>query len=120
MTADNFINDAIDCGQRNGLASLDADQRLVYLIAEAEADCDINGIDTFLDRYAPDWIAEAADAFEAVGASEIARELRIAPVDALFTGDARLTKLDDLISKRAGYGYDSIKRVVEERQRTKG
>ena len=118
MTSDEFINHAIVCGERNGLNSLDRDQRLVYLIALAEADCDINGIDTFLDRYAADWIAEAADAFETVGASEIANEMRIAPLDALFTGDPRLTRLNDLISDRVGYNYDAIKRVVEERQRT--
>lgn len=120
MTSDDFINHAIDCGQRNGLKSLDGDQRLVYLIAEAEADCDMNGIDTFLDRYAPDWIAETADAFDTVGASEIANEMRNAPVDALFSGDARLTRLNDLITNRVGYDYDAIKRVIEERQRTKG
>jgi hypothetical protein len=118
MTSDDFIKDAIDRGQRNGLKSLDQTQRLVYLIAEAEADCVINGIDTFLDRYAPDWIAETANAFLAVGASEIADELRKAPVDALFSGDPRLNRLNDLICDHVGYDYDAIKRIVEERPRT--
>jgi hypothetical protein len=120
MTSDDFINDAIDCGQRSGVASLDPDQRMVYLISEAEADCDTNGIDTFLNRYAPAWIPETAAAFEAVGAAEIAAEIRVVPLDALFTGDPRLERLNKLIAGRVGYDYEAIQRVVQERGRTNG
>ena len=120
MTSDDFINGAIDLGQSNGVASLDPDQRMVFLIAEAEADCDINGIDTFLSRYGPDWISETAAAFDAVGATEIAAEMRVAPLHALFTGDKRLDRLNELITARAGYNYEAIQRVVEERRRTNG
>ena len=63
MTSNDFINKAIDLGQRNGVGSLDLDQRMVFLIAEAQADSDMNGIDTFLSRYTPHWISEAAAAF---------------------------------------------------------
>ena len=118
MTSDEFISDAIERGQRNGVASLDPDQRTVFLIAEAEADCDMNGIDTFLDRYAPDWITETAAAFEAVGANEIAAEMRLAPLKATFGGDRRLNRLNELITGRVGYDYEAIQRVVEERRRT--
>jgi hypothetical protein len=120
MTSDDFITEAIDCGQRNGVASLHPDQRMVFLIAEAEADCDMNGVDTFLSRYAPDWIPEAAAAFDAVGATEIAKEIRVAPLDSLFTGDPRLDRLNELIVGRVGYNYEAIHRAVEDRQRTKG
>jgi hypothetical protein len=119
MTADDFITDAIDRGQRDGVTALDPDQRMVFLIAEAEADCDMNGIDTFLSRYAPDWISEAAAAFDAVGATEIAKEMRTAPLDALFTSDPRLDRLNELITDRVGYDYEAIQRVVEERRRNK-
>lgn len=117
MTSDEFINTAIDCGQRNGVASLDPIQRMVFLIAEAEADCDMNGIDTFIKRYTPDWIAETAMAYEAVGATEIAAEFRTVPVDAPV-GDPRMARLNELISSRIGYDYDAIRQAVDERRRT--
>jgi hypothetical protein len=120
MTSDDFITDAIDLGQSNGVASLDPNQRMVFLIAEAEADCDMNGIDTFLSRYGLDWISETAAAFDAVGATEIAAEMRVAPLDALFTGDKRLDRLNELITGRVGYNYEAIQRIVEERRRTNG
>jgi hypothetical protein len=118
MTADDFITDAIDRGQTDGIESLDANQRMVFLIAEAEAGCDMNGIDTFLGNYGPEWIPETAAAFDAVGASEIAAELRVAPLDSLFTGDTRLDRLNRLITSRIGYNYEAIRRMVEDRLRS--
>ena len=115
MDSDSFIIDAIDRGQRDGVASLDPIQQVVFLIAEAEADCDMNGIDTFLNRYAPVWTSAAAAAFEAVGATEIAAEMHVAPLTALFTGDPRLNRLHELISGRVGYDYEALRRVVEVR-----
>jgi hypothetical protein len=93
---------------------------MVFLIAEAQADSDMNGIDTFLSRYTPHWISEAAAAFERVGATEIAAEMRNAPLEALFTGDPRLDRLNKLITGRVGYNYAAIQRVVERRRRTNG
>jgi hypothetical protein len=115
MTPEEFINEAIATGQRHGMAALDADQRFVYLIAEAECLCDMEGIDSFLDRYAPSWLAETAAAFEAVGAAEIATELRAVPLD-VAVGDRRLDRLNELITERAGYDYEAIRRAVAERR----
>lgn len=120
MNSDDFINAAINLGQSKGVASLNSVQRMVFLIAEAEADCDMNGIDTFLSRYGPDWISEAAAAFDAVGAAEIAAEMRSAPLDSLFTGDTRLDRLNELITGRVGYNYEAIQMVVEKRRRANG
>jgi hypothetical protein len=47
---DAFINAAIEAGVRNGVEALDANERLIFLISEAEAHCDEDGIDSFLDR----------------------------------------------------------------------
>lgn len=115
MTPEAFIDAAIAAGGRDGVAALDPDQRLVYLISEAECLCDSEGIDSFLRRYAPQWLGEAAAAFEAFGAAGIAAELRAAPLDALFTGDPRLDRLNALLTERAGYGYESIRAVVADR-----
>ena len=48
-----FINTAIETGSRNGIGALDADQRFVYIVSEAEVYCDMEGISGFLDRYFP-------------------------------------------------------------------
>jgi hypothetical protein len=115
VTTDEFISEAIAAGHRNELSALERGQRLVYLISEAECYCDMEGIDSFFARYAPTWITETAEAFEAVGAVEIATEFRSVPLDAPV-GDLRLNRLNDLITRRAGYGYEAIRRVVESRR----
>jgi len=110
-----FIEEAIAAGNELGVAALDSDKRLVYLIAEAECLADMEGIDAFLRSYAPEWQAEAASAFEAVGAIEIAAELRAIPHDAPV-GDPRLVRLNELVVSRVGYSYESLVRVLVERR----
>lgn len=114
MTPDEFINGAIAAGERNGIGALDPLQRLVYLIAEAECLSDMSGIDPFLERYGAEWLGEATAAFEVIGAIEIAAELRSVPAN-IGAGDPRLDRLNRLITTRAGYDYESIRRVVSER-----
>ncbi len=119
MTPDAFIEEAIATGERLGFAALDPDQRLVYLIAEAECLSDMEGIDSFLHKYAPDWLPEVAAAYEAVGAAEIAAELRAVPSN-VEVGDPRLDRLNELVTARAGYDYEAIRRVVAERRTNRG
>jgi hypothetical protein len=114
VDADAFITTALRLGKRNGVAALDTDQRLVYLISEAEVDCDINGIDTFLDHYGPSWMAEAAAAFAAVGATEIASALRVITPDTQRE-DPLLDRANDLITKRSGYDYEAIRQEIKRR-----
>lgn len=115
MSPDEFINHAIDLGSRNGIASLDPDQRMVFLISEAEVDCDMNGIGTFLDRYFPVWQSDTAAAFEAIGAVDIAVGLRAINSET-HRDDPLLAKLNELITSRADYDYKTIRRVVESRR----
>jgi hypothetical protein len=108
-----FIEAVIDAGQRGGVAALDADQRFVWLISEAEMLCDMEGIDAFLASYFPLWGVETAAAFAEVGADEIAAALR-----AIAGGGQRDQLLDcanALITSRAGYDYESIREAVERR-----
>ena len=112
MDTDAFINDAITLGSRRGLDSLTSNQRVVFLISEAEALCDMEGIDTFLDRYEPEWIAETASAFEYIGAMQIAlafRELTTLPSNR----EATLDRLNTMITNRTGYNYDSIATAIQ-------
>jgi hypothetical protein len=114
MDLDAFINSAIILGGSIGVGALDPNQRLVFLISEAEVLCDMEGIDSFLDRY-DNWLAEAAAAFEAVGASAIAEELRRFP-HKVPVGSTQLDRLNELITGRVGYDYETIRRAVTERQ----
>ena len=118
MDIDLFIEEAIAAGNRDGVESLTPPQRLVFLISEAESDCDMNGIDSFLDRRAPLWLTATAEAFDAIGATEIGAEFRIAPIGA-EVGDPRLDRLNELIVARSGYDYDAIARAVAKRLESK-
>jgi hypothetical protein len=116
---DAFINTALEVGSRalregRGIGALDADQRLVYLISEAEVLCDMEGIDSFLDRYFPQWMEETAAAFAEVGAAEIAVALRAIDADTT-RDDPLLDRANDLITSRTGYGYEAIRQAVERR-----
>jgi hypothetical protein len=116
---DAFINTALEVGSRalregRGIGALDADQRLVYLISEAEVLCDMEGIDSFLDRYFPQWMEETAAAFAEVGAAEIAVALRAIDSDRI-RDDPLLDRANDLITSRTGYGYEAIRQAVERR-----
>jgi hypothetical protein len=125
---DAFIKTAIEMGERavrealasglpavRGIGALDADQRLVYLIAEAEALCDMEGIDAFLNYYFPDWMEETAAAFAEVGAAEIAGALRGAIDADTIRDDRLLDRANELITGRAGYDYETIRQAVERR-----
>jgi hypothetical protein len=83
MNPDAFIGTAIEVASRNGIGALDANQRLVYLISEAEVLCDMEGIDAFLGRYFPKWMEEASAAFAELGATRIAVALRAITADTI-------------------------------------
>jgi hypothetical protein len=114
MNPDDFIEEAIETGARLGVVALDPVQRVVFLISEAETLCDMEGIDTFLDRYSPAWMDETVTAFRIVGAEEIARELQLVLIEG--ASESRLDLLNEFITSRTGYGYDSIRRMITERQ----
>jgi hypothetical protein len=113
MIPEEFIAEAIRKGSEQGIAVLDADQRLVFLIAEAEVLCDMEGIDSFLRPYAPNHVQECADSFREVGAVKIAASL-----DSIAAGQASdqdLTNLNALIVERADYSFDAIAEVIRHR-----
>lgn len=115
---DAFINTAIEVGFREGIGALDTDQRLVYLISQAEVVCDIDGIDNFLELYFPQWKEETAAAFAEVGAAEIAVGLRAITAETM-RDDPLLDRVNNLICTRAGYDYETIRSAVEQRLATR-
>lgn len=115
MDPDAFIDAALDSGRSSGIDALDADQRLVYLISEAEILCDMEGIDTFLDSYFSRWISETAAAFSEIGAADIAADLRAIAASGREGNDVLLDRVNELITDRSGYDYESIRKAVERR-----
>lgn len=111
--ADRLIEAAIDRGSRDGVAALGPAERIVYLVSEAEVYCDMEGIESFLEIYHPEWTAACADAFEAVGATEIAAGFRRLASGA--EDDGVTERLNDLITSRSGYRYEAIRDAVVSR-----
>lgn len=91
--------------ERDGLGALDARDRALVLVSEAEVLTDREGVDAFVRRYLPGWGDEVATAFAALGAHRIA-----AAVEAVLhggpTGD-----LGVLLADRSGYSADDVARV---------
>jgi hypothetical protein len=112
MDTDAFISNAIALGSRHGIDSLTSNQRVVFLVSEAEVFCDMEGIDTFLDRYEPEWIAETASAFEFIGAMQIAIAFRELTTFS-SNREATLDRLNTMITNRIGYSYDSIATAIK-------
>jgi hypothetical protein len=111
---DAFTNAAIEAGVRDGVEALDANERLVFLISEAEVLCDMEGIDSFLNRYRLRWMTETVSAFAEVGAAEIAAALNAIALDTP-PNDQLLDRASELITSRTGYDFAAMRRVVEQR-----
>jgi hypothetical protein len=114
MTTEEFIEDAIDRGRRNGLSSLNARQRTVFMIAEADAYSAMEGVDSFIDRIETGDYVGASEAFNAVGAVEIARCLRQIEDSLPIRDEDLLNHTNHLITEHIGFTYEAIKRYVEE------
>jgi hypothetical protein len=111
MPADEIIDSALKRGAKEGLAALSAVERKVWLISEAEVRCDIDGIDSFLDHYAA-VLPEAAEAFDGIGATQIAQSLRSIHAALPQCPDDLLDRANRLITSQSGYDYDAIARFV--------
>ncbi|HEY1172343.1 MAG TPA: hypothetical protein VGH19_13330 [Verrucomicrobiae bacterium] len=112
MTPDHIIDFAIRLGAYAGMDSLLPADRDVWLISEAEVYCDMEGIDSFLDQYDADTVRLTAQAFDAIGAEQIATALKNVH-GALPSRPAELLNLaGDLISLRSGYSYENIREYV--------
>ena len=98
-------------GAEGGIDSLSRSERKVWLISEAEVLCDMEGIDSFLDRY-ESLLPETADAFAEAGATQIADSLRAIHAQLPSRLDELLDRASALVTARTGYDYDSVARLV--------
>src|SRR5512147_10279 len=113
-----FISEAIERGSAEGLSASTGPARTVFLISEAEVLCDMEGIDSFVDRYGPSGVAELAVAYAAIGAEWIASLLREIASSLPRSSDVLLSRANEQITSRLGYGYEDIVRAVRARQHT--
>lgn len=109
MTPDEFINDSIERGALNGLANLNKDRSRIFLISEAEVYCDMEGIDSFIDKYGTDGVLQCAEAFRTIGALEIADGMSSICSSSPDAPEALLSMVNSLITDRAGYDYEAIR-----------
>ena len=83
----------------------------VFLIRKPKY-CDMEGADSFIDQYGAPGILRCAEAFERVGASAIGASLRSIAASLPGRDEALLTRANDLITGRAGYDFEAIRRTV--------
>lgn len=112
VDADSFINAAISKGAALGLEGLLPKERAVFLISELEVCCDIDGIDSFLDRY-PETVLECAHLFEALGALELSQAFADVAKRMPTPPDDLLDGVNDLVTSRHGYDYESIVQWIQ-------
>jgi hypothetical protein len=115
VTTEDFIQNALDTGQRNGVAGLSALQRAIFIVSELEVLCDMEGIDAFLDRYQASELRGAADLLLAAGAVSIANGLVEIAEAMPNPHEATLNHVNDLVTARAGYDHDALARAVAQR-----
>lgn len=110
MNFEEILEAIFDKGETKGIEALHKPERALFLISEAEILCDMEGIDSFLDRYPKDEIFECAQAFQAIGALHIGKLLK-SIVDVLpERPDELLDQTNQVISDRLGYDYNDIQR----------
>ena len=112
VDVDAFVRSALDRGRAEGWSALTDVQRVPFLIAEAELDCDLGGIDDFLDRYRKPAVRATAEAFAAVGATAIGSKLAKVAAQLPNRNDRLLGEVDDAIKDRDGYEPESIREYV--------
>lgn len=113
MTADQFITRAIEQGETKGLSALTATQHTIFLIAEAEVYCDMEGIDGLLTHYNQAVIVGLAQAYSEIGAQRIAEALTAIAQHAAPPPDSLLDAANTLITGRHGYDYTTLRAFVE-------
>lgn len=106
------IERAIRAGEAHGLASLGPVDTVIYAIAEAEVYCDKDGVDSLVDHYGVTRMSIFAQAYSAIGASEIAQALRAIAMAPQPVPEALLARAHELIACRKGYSSESIEEFV--------
>ncbi|QGJ19853.1 MULTISPECIES: hypothetical protein [unclassified Polaromonas] len=111
MDVDAEIRNAIEVGERQGLASLAGMRQQVFAISEAEVYCDKDGIDALVHRYGFSTMHIFAEAYRAIGAADIASALL--ELHAAGTPSRKLmSRANTLITRREGYSYENLETLV--------
>ncbi len=114
MNSESIINRAIAHGEGEGLMALAPIEQVVFANAEAEVYCDMEGVDSLLERYGRNHAALFARAFSAIGAGTIAQAFVAIADSSVAVEEERLARLNALITKRHEYTYENIQAFVEQ------
>jgi len=112
MKTTEFIEAAVSRGEQLGLHALSGREQVVYAIAEAEAYCDIDGIDSLIHKYGRESMGLFAQAFLEIGASEIAAVLQTIASTSGTPNENTLSNANRLITERSGYSYEEVESFV--------
>ncbi|TLX73739.1 hypothetical protein E9993_14875 [Labilibacter sediminis] len=109
MDFDLLINNIVDKGESLGIDGMVGYERIIFLISEAEVYCDMEGIDSFIDNYNNENLLELVEGYKKIGALELSKGFINLINSQKEEKDAILEQLNDMITSRQGYNYDSIK-----------
>jgi len=112
MKIDKYIEEAVTVGDKNGIESLSELQKNIYIIAEAEISCDMDGIDSFIEKYNKKGVLEASVAYSLIGAIDIAKGLKEIAKALPNPSETVLERTNSFITERYNYSYESIKNYV--------
>jgi len=112
MNSHTEIWQAVALGKHQGLESLSGVQRQVFAITESEVYCDNDSITGLIGRYGVSNVRAFAEAFDAVGATEIAGALRAFPKDEPIP-ETLLARANAFICERRGYTYESLEALMQ-------
>ena len=115
MSADEFITAAVQgIVIDSGLAQL---ARWVFLISEAEVDCDKDIAtkmeSTLSSTAAARGLTDLGCAYESIGAAQLAAPARRVANSTPSANDVDLERMNELVCARAGYDHSSIRALVE-------
>ena len=111
MDIESYIQNAIEIAASKGLESLDPCQKSIFYISEAEVTCNMDGIDSLIDRYGQKAMACFSTAYSQIGAHSISALFAV-----IATGDIdeeTLSEINELITNREDYSYNSISKYIE-------
>jgi hypothetical protein len=107
-TVDQVIDAALERGKTAGLKALDPISRWIFLVSEAEVLCDMEGVDSFIDRYGGAALLELTDAYRNLGARELAAASYVVAISLPARVSPQMDRLNRLITDRVGYDFDAI------------
>lgn len=109
MDIDEYIEEAIHSSLN--MKQADDIQSMIWTISELEAACDMDGINSFMDRYGSDGLKMAIRAYGFIGATDLSKALKNLSLNT--KDESNLKQCNNYVTSRMGYDYDMIYNAVQ-------